>query len=259
MQAGLTWRVGAVAGMVWLACGPPPSYARKHKTKQESQVVVAAGRAGCAVDLDSTPVGATNDRGELLLGSVQPGDHYLHLHCPQEAEITFFVSPQAGETVHLSPDQPGEVGGAHASSALAAAESQMELHSLVSKAIDQRGDGHLDQAVQELRDAAALDPDNADLHRELGITFLMEKDWEPARVEMLEALHHNPNDADAHGNLGYALEKLGNYQAALDEFRTATHLDPHDASYREHYLEALALLAAQQDQAKGKKKRKQTD
>jgi Flp pilus assembly protein TadD len=88
------------------------------------------------------------------------------------------------------------------------------------------------------------------LHRELGITFLLAKDWKRARVEMLEALKHDPDDADAHNGLGYALEKLGELEPALREYRTATHLEPDDPSYRQHYIEALAKLSAQKAEKK---------
>ena len=104
---------------------------------------------------------------------------------------------------------------------------------------------------QHLRDAAKLDPENSDLHCELGITFLLGKDWKRARVEMLEAVRHEPTNADAHNGLGYALEKLGKLDDALKEYRTASKLDPEDSSYRQHYVDALGKLYAQQA---GKKK-----
>jgi Flp pilus assembly protein TadD len=108
-----------------------------------------------------------------------------------------------------------------------------------------RSHGRLEEAVRELREATKLDPENSDLHRELGITFLLDKDWKRARVEMLEAIRHDPTDADAHNGLGYALEKLGEFAPALQEYRTATHLEPDDPSYRQHYFEAMARLSAQ--------------
>ena len=103
--------------------------------------------------------------------------------------------------------------------------------------------------------ASRLDPENTDLHRELGITFLLAKDWPRARVEMLEAVRHDPQDADAHNGLGYALDKLGNLDGALKEYRIATHLEPDDSSYQQHYLDALGKVAARQDSEQTKKKK----
>ena len=130
----------------------------------------------------------------------------------------------------------------------------MKLRRDVQQAATLRAQGQLDEAVQLLHEAARMDPENSDLHRELGITFLLNKEWKRARVEMLEALRHDPNDADAHNGLGYALEKLGDINSALKEYRVATHLEPDNASYRQHYLEGLGKLAARQAEAKEKKK-----
>ena len=94
-----------------------------------------------------------------------------------------------------------------------------------------------------------LDPENSDLHREMGITFLLAKEWKRARVEMIEAIRHDQTDADAHNGLGYALEKLGDIDGALKEYRTATNLEPDDPTYRTHYFDALVKIQG------GKKRR----
>jgi Flp pilus assembly protein TadD len=108
----------------------------------------------------------------------------------------------------------------------------------------------LDEAVAALRQAMKLDPENSDLHRELGITFLLAKEWKRARVEMIEAIRHDQTDADAHNGLGYALEKLGDIDGAVKEYRTATHLEPDDPTYRTHYLDALVKIQVRQEMKK---------
>ena len=129
---------------------------------------------------------------------------------------------------------------------LDAAAKRPALQGLVLKAVSLRARGEFEEAVSLLRQAAALDPKNADLHRELGITFLLDKNWEDARIEMLEAIHHDPQDADAHNGLGYALEKLGDLAQAVQEYQQATRLDPDDDSYRQHVVSAQAKLAYQE-------------
>ena len=124
------------------------------------------------------------------------------------------------------------------------AENKIELRRLVQQAVQLRGQARLDEAVSALRQAQKLDPANSDLHRELGITFLLSKEWNRARVEMIEALRHDRDDADAHNGLGYALEKLGDLDGAVKEYRTATQLEPDDETYRSHYLDALVKTAA---------------
>ena len=212
-----------------------------------ARVTVHTGREACAVELDSAPAGKTNAQGNLTLQDVDPTDHYIHIRCPGQPELGYFVSPHAGEEAQIRPKlDGGPAGVALSSSALEAAEAKIQLRQLVLKAVQLRAEGRFEEAVQSLHDATSMDPENSDLHRELGITFLMGREWKRARVEMLEAIKHDPSDADAHSGLGYALEKLGELEAALKEYRTATRLDPDDPSYREHYVDAMVKLAARQ-------------
>jgi len=207
---------------------------------------------GCAIELDAAPAGKTNAQGELVLTGVDPTDHYIHVLCPGRHELAYYVSPHAGETAEIgvTPHAVSPPRGTTGEADLDAAESKIELRELVQKAVQLRAGGLFDEAVAKLHEATQRDPENSDLHRELGITFLLAKDWKRARVEMLEALKHDPDDADAHNGLGYALEKLGELEPALREYRTATHLEPDDPSYRQHYIEALAKLSAQKAEKK---------
>jgi hypothetical protein len=222
----------------------------KHKPKT-AQVTVSAGEAGCAVDVDGTPAGQTSAGGTLVVTDVDASAHYVHLDCPQQPERTFFISPQPGEDVTVHPDSPGSQGRI---SPLAVAENRTEIRGLLSQAVNLRGDGHFPEAIQTLRKAVTLDPDNPNLHHELGTTFLMVGDWDSARIELLETLRHDPNDADAHNALGFAYEKLDEIRPAVDQYRIATHLDPGDDSYKRNYLEALALVPASPSHKKKKKK-----
>ncbi len=228
--------------------------ARERET-QFAQVSILAGRPGCTVQLDAAPSGKTDGKGLRVLQEIEPGDHYIHVRCPdQQQETAYFVSPHVGESLEIRHEAGGPQGlrpaAAPAGSTLEAAEAKIKLRELVKEAVQLRAAARLEEAVQHLRDATKMDAENSDLHRELGITFLLAKDWKRARVEMLEAIHHDPSDADAHNGLGYSLEKLGELEAALKEYRTATHLEPDDPSYRQHYLEALAKLAGQQAEKK---------
>jgi len=219
---------------------------------QVAEIRVRGQSPGCAIELDAAPAGKTNAQGELALRDVDPTDHYIHILCPGQHELAYFVSPHAGETVEIrvTPDAATASSGAAGDVALDAAQSRVELRQLVHKAVELRSAGLFEEAVSKLREATQRDPENSDLHRELGITFLLAKDWKRARVEMLEALKHDPDDADAHNGLGYALEKLGELEPALQEYRAATHLEPDDPSYRQHYIEALAKLSAQKAEKK---------
>lgn len=216
-----------------------------------TQIRINTGREGCAVELDSSPAGKTDTRGVLELSNLEPSDHYLHILCPgQQQEAAYFVSLRPGENLEVRHEATVPASGVSVRPVLEAAEAKIKLRQNVQQAVRLRAAGRLEEAVQLLHEAAKLDPENSDLHRELGITFLLGKDWKRARVEMLEAIRHDPNDADAHNGLGYALEKLGDLDGALKQFRTATRLEPDDSSYRQHYLEALGKLAAKQPEKK---------
>lgn len=238
-----------------VAAGALTLAARERKKEPViAEVALKMGQAACKVDLDDATVGETREDGLLLVEGVQPGDHYIHVDCLGQKELAFFISPRAGERLTVTPAMAIAGKDAPAASPLEAAQAKIQLRQSVQQAVRLRARGHLDEAVRLLHEASRLDPENSDLHRELGITFLIGKDWERARVEMLEAVRHDPQDADAHNGLGYALDKLGDLDGALKEYRIATHLEPEDTSYREHYLEALTKLAVRQAEQAQKEK-----
>jgi tetratricopeptide (TPR) repeat protein len=222
----------------------------REREAESAQVTIRAGRGGCAVDLDATTVGKTDTQGVFLLQEIQPTDHYIHVRCPNQEEMTFFVSPRVGQNLEVHPGSRSSTAATPAASPLEAADAKIRLRQLIQDAVRLRARGHIEETVQRLRDAAKMDPENSDLHRELGITFLLVKEWKKAQVEMLEAIRHDPSDSDAHNGLGYALEKLGQLDSALKEYRTATQLDPDDPSYRQHYIDALSKTAGQQMEKK---------
>ena len=226
------------------------SASEKAHDQAPALVTLRARGPGCTVDLDNQRAGKTDDHGVFVLPEVEPGDHYLHLRCPSEEEIAFFISPRSGENVAVDGKKAEEASNPNANPALSLAEVKIQLRQLVQQAVQLRARGRLDEAVEHLRAALKLDAENSDLHRELGITFLLGKDWKRARVEMLEAIRHDPTDADAYNGLGYALEKMGDLDAAVKQYRMATQLDPADPTYRTHYFDILSKLA--QDRAKKK-------
>jgi tetratricopeptide (TPR) repeat protein len=221
----------------------------RERQPQTAKVVVQAGRAGCRVDLDADAAGTTDASGNLTIADVDPGDHYIHVRCPGKPEAAYFISPKPNAETRILPTKdapPSSEGGDVA----ARAEDKIQLRRLVQQAVQLRAQARLDEAVAALRQAMKLDPENSDLHRELGITFLMAKEWKRARVEMIEAIRHDQNDADAHNGLGYALEKLGDIDGAVKEYRTATNLEPDDPSYRTHYYDALVKIQVRQETKK---------
>lgn len=223
--------------------------AARERQSQNAKVVVQTGRPGCRVDLDSDTAGATDAQGNLTLADVEPGDHYIHLRCPGKPEAAFFISPKAHEEARILP-VPDERLPSEGKDPSAVAADKAQLRRLVQQAVQLRARARLDEAVAALREAVTLDPENSDLHRELGITFLIAREWKRARVEMLEAIRHDQTDADAHNGLGYALEKLGDIDGAVKEYRIAMNLEPDDPTYRTHFYDALAKIQTRQEKSK---------
>jgi len=223
----------------------PLSAVPREELPPSSKVAVHAEREGCKVDVDSAPAGETGAQGELTIDSVEPGDHYVHVQCGAAPGKSYFISPRPGATAEVSY-QPAAVQDAPALSGPEVAEIKIRLREHLQEAGRLRARGRIEDAITHLRVAYRLDPDNSDLHREMGITFLLAKEWKRARVEMLEAIRNDSTDAEAHNGLGYALEKMGDIAGALTEYRTASHLEPTDSSYRRRYIDALAKLSALQ-------------
>ena len=245
----------AIVCLGWASVAPAATVS----ADSSGQLVFVSFAAGCAVEIDARSAGKTDPKGGLTLTETDTGDHYLHVDCPGQAEQEFFVSLKPGQRTVVKPkppaDPPAPLDAAQSpapSPAQSLAQSRQQLSDLVQQAAEARTAGRFDEAIAGLRRATELDPANSDLHRELGITFLLLKDWKRARVEYLEAIKHDPGEAESHNGLGYALEKLGNIDAAAAEYRAATHLDPDDGEYREHYFKALAMIEAEKDKAKKK-------
>ena len=225
-----------------------PAQARCTEKKEPSaQVTVHAAHEACEVELDAVVAGKTDAHGVLAFHDVEPGDHYIHVRCPGEPEAAYYVLARVGRNIDIGGAAGTPAPPASADAPLELAGTRIELREHLQQAIQLRAKGRLEEAVRNLRAAIQLDPENSDLHRELGITFLLGKDWKRARVEMLEAVRHDPTNADAHNGLGYALEKLGKLAEALKEYRTASRLDPDDPGYRQHYVDALGKVYAQQN------------
>lgn len=222
--------------------------ASSDKAVDLGELRLAGFAGGCEVELDAAPVGKTSSPSDQVVVQAGPGDHYVHIECAGQPTQTFFVSLKVSEHIDLKPKPP-----VAETSPLQAAQDRLELTGLVQKAVQARSAGHTDEAIAELRRATELDPENPDLHQELGITFLLLKDWERARVEYLEAIKHDPTEGASHNGLGYALEKLGEILPAVNEFRMAVRLDPDDGTYQEHYIEALSFLEEQKERAKKKR------
>ncbi len=110
--------------------------------------------------------------------------------------------------------------------------------------------GRTADAIAPLRDAARLEPSNADIHHDLGLACLEVGHVADAIAALQRAVAINPRYGDAYFRLGIALEKLGNVIGAIAAYDRATQLLP---SLTEAWFRAGALIytLGHRDQAIG--------
>ena len=111
------------------------------------------------------------------------------------------------------------------------------VHVNLGLALDNKGD--LDAAIREYREALRLNPNNDLAHYNLGLALDDKGDLEGAIGEYREAVRLNPGNENAHNNLGSALYKKGNVDAAIAQYREALRLNPENDSA--HYNLGIAL------------------
>jgi Flp pilus assembly protein TadD/mono/diheme cytochrome c family protein len=97
--------------------------------------------------------------------------------------------------------------------------------------------GRGEQAVDHFRASAALRPQSAQAHYNLGTALTVARQLDAAAAEYRTALGLDPAYANAHNNLGNVLLAEGRAADAIAEFRESARLQPKSAS-------ALANLAA---------------
>lgn len=89
-----------------------------------------------------------------------------------------------------------------------------------------------DESIAEFREAVSLDPTNALAHRDLGMALGGKNDWDGMIEEERAALRLDPNYVDAHISLGYALAKKGDRAGAIAEYLEVLRIEPTNAEAR---------------------------
>ena len=134
--------------------------------------------------------------------------------------------------------------------AIALAPQNAAYHYSLGEALRIRGD--LEGAEAELRQALQLDPQQTSARRSLGFVLRQKGDLPAAVAELRHAAAERPQDAEVRHRLGAALLGLNNVSGALDELHQAVRLDP--SSSEAHMTLSRAFQRAGQGEAAQKER-----
>lgn len=94
--------------------------------------------------------------------------------------------------------------------------------------------GRWPEAVEALNEAAAVEPNDAEVYYHLGIAQTNAGNDDDAMSAFQKSIDLNPSDSFAHYNLGLAYEKLGRLEAAIYSYKKALEINPKESYPRYH-------------------------
>ena len=113
--------------------------------------------------------------------------------------------------------------------------NRIEALSLLEKGKQLYREDHDSEAVDAFQQAVKLDPELAEAHFRLALSYEALGKSEEAEAQYKKAveaykkvIEANPDDAEAHYNLGQTYANLSNYSEAIREYRLATKLKDDD-------------------------------
>ena len=104
------------------------------------------------------------------------------------------------------------------------------------------GQGKLDDAIAEYREAIRLNPNDAGAHNNLASAFQDQDKLDDAIVEYREAIRIDPNLAEPHYLLGEALRQQGDRAGSARELRNFLRLAPSSPASQEQIERARNIL-----------------
>jgi len=134
----------------------------------------------------------------------------------------------------------------------AAAEPRTEengdaFSSKVNRGNDLLAQGKVEEAVQTFMEAMRMNPENEDVHYDLGLALTRQGKLEEAIQQYLEALRIFPNYVEAHNNLGNLLMRTGRTGEAIQHFEIALKIMPVYASAHNNLGTALQKTGRMDD------------
>jgi serine/threonine-protein kinase len=141
-----------------------------------------------------------------------------------------------------STRDPKSIEQARASCTTALALNNRLAHVRITLAMVARGSGAYESAVQELRQALAIDPASGDALRELAHTYEALGDFRAAEATYQKSIKVRPGDWVSHNEFGRFYFSQGRYADAAGQFHEVVNLTPDNARGHSNVGGAYAQL-----------------
>jgi tetratricopeptide (TPR) repeat protein len=156
------------------------------------------------------------------------------------------------DTGQLAPGSQGVRSGSSTQALAAEAvsggrEKHKALIAEVNHGNELLKEGKVAEAVEVLTEAARANPENEDVHYNLGLALARQGKTEDAIKEYQEALRIFPNYVEAHNNLGNALMRSGRIEEAIPHFEQAVKILPDYAAAHNNLGTALQKVGRTED------------
>ena len=123
----------------------------------------------------------------------------------------------------------------------------VDVYRLIEKALAQEEQKDYGQAMDTLKQAKALAPDDARIYNDLAADFYAQGDLPSAIDQARQAIRVNPSLVQGHYNLGAFLYQQGHPDEALPEFEKAMDLNPRFPSGEEALADVYGAMGRDSD------------
>ncbi len=94
-------------------------------------------------------------------------------------------------------------------------------------------EGKVDEAIVEYRISIKLNPDDPDVHFNLGLAYLKKKQYKEAITVYKKVVELSPRDAEAYKLLGIAYIQEGDKKEALRQWKNSLRIEPNQPDVKE--------------------------
>jgi tetratricopeptide (TPR) repeat protein len=180
-------------------------------------------------ELPKTSAKRTNRKGEYIHTGLYGGRYRITVEKEGYEPTIIEHDVTIGDPTEIPPIvlQPKKAPEVKARKAVADASEDLKVK--FAKAVDLTTQGQLAEAEALFRELAAVLPDIAEIHQNLGLVQARRKDWAGAQASYQKALELQPGSATSMSALAAVYESSGQHEKALELTRQAAAADPKNA------------------------------